>query len=78
MVELREYNGITGATIYGPVKRSSLKTGAELALQLLSVHVVEFDKIVSIKNANCQVYTIRHTDGTYLPIEVKMEVLKKK
>ena len=72
-MRIHEYDGVTGATIFGPVQRKSMADGEDLATELLSTHLVEFDTIQAIKKRGKKIFTIRHLDGTYAPIEVLIE-----
>lgn len=62
-------DGITGKVLEKHHAANQTE-GLDMATELLSIHLVEFDQIGSIKKKNSQLFTIKHIDGTYAPIEV--------
>ena len=73
MVTVTEINGMTGAILFGPIKRKTIIAGIDLAKELLSNHLVEFDQIESVKKRGKEIFSIRHFDGSYAPFEVLVE-----
>ena len=78
MVRVTEINGITGEPTRPPSVLPTEDDGEELALDLLSLHLIEFDTIAHIKKAGEKIYSIRHFDGSYAPFEVRIDVLMEK
>ena len=77
-MRVTEINGITGELIRPPSELPTEDDGDELALDLLSLHLIEFDTIAHIKKAGTKIYSIRHFDGSYSLFEVRIDVLMEK
>ena len=72
MARLIQKNPITGAVIFDIPVETDLD-GYDLATEILSNNLIEFDEITFIDKAEARVYTIRHFDGSYAPVEVLIE-----
>ena len=73
MVTVTEIDSITGALLFGPVQRTDFIEGYDLALEVLSNHIIERDEIVSDKQLDKEIVSIRHFDGTHSYFQVVIE-----
>lgn len=65
-------NNLTSEILFRKEVDGLIEDADDLAREVLSVHLVEFDEIGFIDSDSSRIYSIRHIDGSYAPLEVEV------